>query len=74
MPMPGCQMVDKPLFTKNRMCDLAIRSFSFIIINQQRCSAKEAASWKEPHTGTYVKNKYMDINKEVFDQRFFYVW
>ena len=56
------------------MCDLAIRSFSFIIINQQRCSAKEAASWKEPHTGTYVKNKYMDINKEVFDQRFFYVW
>ena len=76
MPMPGCrcrdfQMVKKPLFTKNRMCGVAVRSFPFIIINEWRCSAKEAASQKEPHIGTYVMNKYMDLSKEVLYHRFF---
>ena len=71
MPMPECrcrdfQMVDKPYLQKNFMCDLAIRSFSFIVINEWRCSVKEAASQKEIHSRSYVMNKYIDLNKENF--------
>ena len=60
------------------MCDLAIWPFFFIIIiiiiiNDWKCSAKEAASWKEPHGGTYVINKYIDRNKEIFGYSSFYI-